>query len=174
MNEKNVRLGIVLVVVGIAIYYLSGAIKIFFESLGLSKTGADKATEKAPVEALEQAKKDIADALKKQKASNKLSGKQKQLIAPTLSPAKYKQLSETLFTAMDGIGTDTTAVENVFSQLKNVADVNSLIVAYDIKRLSRLGVPESIGLGLVGHLTNEGAIEAANKGLNKNKVYYKF
>lgn len=174
MNEKNVRLGIILVVVSIAIYYLSGAIKIFFESLGLSKTGADKATEKAPIEAVEQAKKDIAEALKKQKSSTRLKGNQKQIIAPTLSKAKYQQLAETLFVAMDGVGTDTDAIKGVFEQLKNVADVNSLIVEYGVRRLSRFGVPESIGLGLVGHLTNEGAAEAANKGLSKNKVYYKF
>jgi hypothetical protein len=36
------------------------------------------------------------------------------------------------------------------------------------------GLADGKPSNLLGHLVSEGAVEAANEGLSKNKVYYKF
>lgn len=56
--------------------------------------------------------------------------------APTMSEAKFKEIADKIFIAMDGYGTNTDAIINQFSLLKNNDDVMSLIAAYGIKDIS--------------------------------------
>jgi hypothetical protein len=174
MNEKNVKLGIIIIVAAIAIYYLKGAFVSLLEGLGLKDTKETKDTEKAPAETVKSTDKELKDEIKKGQNSKTLTKAQKALILPTFNKAKYLALADTLYQAFNHTGTDLAAVENVFSQLKNSADVKSLIVAYGVKQIYVFGLPDGKPSNLLGHLISEGAINAANKGLEKNKVYYKF
>lgn len=56
--------------------------------------------------------------------------------APTMSEAKFKEIADKIFIAMDGYGTNTDTIINQFSLLKNNDDVMSLIAAYGIKDIS--------------------------------------
>jgi hypothetical protein len=174
MNEKNVKLGIMIVIAAIVIFYLTGAFKTLLEGLGLKDTKEAKDTEKAPAETVKSTEKDLKDEIKQNQNSKNLTKAQKALVLPTFNKAKYEALANTLYEAFNHTGTNNTTVENVFSQLKNVADVKSLIIAYGVKQIYVFGLPDGKPSNLLGHLVSEGAVDAANKGLEKNKVYYKF
>jgi hypothetical protein len=174
MNEKNIKLGIYIVIVAIVIYYLKGAFVSILEGLGLKETKEATDTKKAASETVKKTESDLQKEIKKTQNSKTLNTKQKALVLPTFNKSKYDALAYTLFEAFDHTGTDLNAVEGVFSQLKNVADVNSLIVAYGVRQTKVFGVPDGQPSNLIGHLVSENAVEAANKGLSKNKVYYKF
>jgi hypothetical protein len=174
MNEKNVKLGIYIVIAAIVIYYLKGAFVSLLEGLGLKDTKETKDTEKAPAETVKSTENDLKKEIKQNQNSKLLTKAQKALVLPTFNKAKYNALADTLYEAFNHTGTDKARVENVFSQLKNVADVKSLIVAYGVKQIYVFGLPDGKPSNLLGHLVSEGAVDAANKGLEKNKVYYKF
>jgi hypothetical protein len=174
MNEKNVKLGIYIVIVAIVIYYLKGAFVSILEGLGLKETKEVKETEKAPSETVKSTDKEIKDEIKKNQKSNVLTKAQKALILPTYNDAKYAALADTLYEAFNHTGTNLKDVENVFAQLKNSIDVKKLIVAYGVKQIYVFGLPDGKPSNLLGHLISENAKETANKGLQKNKVYYQF
>lgn len=56
--------------------------------------------------------------------------------APTMPPAKFKEIADKVFGAMNGYGTDTDEIKNQFALLKNNDDVMSLIATYGIREIS--------------------------------------
>jgi hypothetical protein len=56
--------------------------------------------------------------------------------APTMTSAKFKEISDKIFNAFEGYGTDTKTINNQFALLKNNDDVMALIAAYGIREVS--------------------------------------
>lgn len=54
-------------------------------------------------------------------------------IYPTMSDAQYETMSQKLVQAMNGCGTDMSMIKQVFSQLKNDADVQKLIAQFGVR-----------------------------------------
>ncbi len=48
--------------------------------------------------------------------------------------AKYQLFADSLFTAMDGLGTNLEAVGNVFNQINNINDLYQLIATFGVKK----------------------------------------
>lgn len=170
MKSEYLKIAIAIVIA----YALWRAIKSVLDVVGVTESRAEKDTIKAPKESVELVKKEIEENAKKIKASTGLTAAQKKLITPTYSQSQYKTYADRLFEAMNGTGTDTDAITTVFSNMKNRGDVLNLIAAYGVKQLTNLGINDGPASNLVGHLQSENGINAAQKGLDKNKVYYNF
>jgi hypothetical protein len=56
--------------------------------------------------------------------------------APTMSEAKFKEIADKIFKAMDGYQTDNKEINDLFALLKNNDDVMALIAAYGIREVS--------------------------------------
>jgi len=56
--------------------------------------------------------------------------------APTMSEAKFKEIADKIFNAMDGYGTNNTEIKNQFALLKNNDDLMLLIAKYGIREVS--------------------------------------
>lgn len=56
--------------------------------------------------------------------------------SPTMTTAKFKEIADKVFNALEGYGTDTTAINNQFALLKNNDDLMSLVAAYGIREIS--------------------------------------
>lgn len=52
----------------------------------------------------------------------------------TYQPSQYKTYAQTLFTAMDGAGTDWDPIKNVFDDMKNDLDILYLIDAFGTRK----------------------------------------
>ena len=77
----------------------------------------------------------------------------------TYSPSQMKLFADTLYTAMDGTGTDTTAVYGVFAKMQNDLDILNLIDAFGTRTGSSVfasSTPENLAQWLVGDgVTND-------------------
>jgi hypothetical protein len=56
--------------------------------------------------------------------------------SPTMTTSKFKEIADKVFNALEGYGTDTTAINNQFALLKNNDDLMSLVAAYGIREIS--------------------------------------
>lgn len=56
--------------------------------------------------------------------------------APTMTTAKFKEIADKIFKAMDGYQTDNKEINDLFALLKNNDDVMALIAAYGIREVS--------------------------------------
>jgi len=56
--------------------------------------------------------------------------------APSMNQSKFKEISDKIFNAFEGYGTDTQTINNQFALLKNNDDVMALIAAYGIREVS--------------------------------------
>ena len=173
MNEKNLKIAAYVAFGGLALYAAYTIVKKILETIGVVDSKEDKANAKDQEKALDQAKKDALELEKTRKKSTVLTKEQKRLIQLSYQKSKYMDLANQLFTAMDGIGTDNEAITSVFKQIKNVADLNELIIAYGTRTLSSgflSGTPQNLASALV----SEGNVDSVNYTLSKNKVYQKF
>lgn len=174
MNDKT-KQGLIILIVLVAVFLAYKIVNNLLQSFGIFDTKADTATKAAPKEAIKEIDAEIKKITSDIAKSKVLTTAQKALIKPTYNKGTYATYAGGLFSAMNGVGTDTTAIENIFSNMKNRTDVLNLIQAYGVKQLSgAFGIPDSQPDTLPAHLVSEGAVEAANKGLLKNKVFYKF
>ncbi len=97
----------------------------------------------------------------------------------TLSKAQMAIFANSLFTAMDGYGTDTNGIYRVFSNAKNAADILGIISAFGIREISSgAGNPEpnfkgSLGGALTVEL-NKDQLNALNMQIAKKGIKYRF
>jgi len=56
--------------------------------------------------------------------------------SPTMNQAKFKEIADKIFKAMDGYQTDNKEINDLFALLKNNDDVMALIAAYGIREIS--------------------------------------
>jgi hypothetical protein len=79
-------------------------------------------------------KQDIADANKPSEAAAlDLKALAAKGIKPTMYDSQYYVLSDGLVQAMTGCGTDEGMVYNIFSQLRNDADILKLVIAFGVR-----------------------------------------
>ena len=81
----------------------------------ISKTQQEKDAE----ESLRDVNKDISDISKNQK--------------PSFVQSQYGAFADSLFEAMSGLGTDNSAIEEIFGKMKNTLDVLKLVQAFGIR-----------------------------------------
>jgi hypothetical protein len=92
----------------------------------------------------------------------------------SFTPAQMKGYAQTLFTAMDGAGTDEEAIHDVFSQLQNDLDVYLLIDAFGTRAGTSM-FASSTPSDLATWLNDDGQTKAVNDILaTKAKVTYRF
>jgi len=96
----------------------------------------------------------------------------------TLSKAQMLAFATTLFTAMDGYGTDEDTIVGVFKNVKNNADFAGISAAYGIRELSSgyLNPEPNYKGGLSGALASELSQtwkDIINKDLASKKITYK-
>lgn len=96
----------------------------------------------------------------------------------TISKAQAQSFAQSLFTAMDGYGTDENAIIGVFKNLKNDADFAMVSNAYGVREISSGAFnPEPNYKGsLSGALTSElsqGWKDEINKILASKKIKYR-
>lgn len=105
---------------------------------------------------------------------NNLKLPPEQQVTPTYSPAQMKAYANSLFTAMDGAGTQSKEVAKVFSAMKNDLDIYYLIDAFGTRAGSSwfaTSSPED----LATWLQSDGETEAVNKILaTKAKITFRF
>jgi len=83
----------------------------------------------------------------------------------TFSPSQMSTFADSLFSAMDGIGTDSKAVAEVFNKMKNDLDILLLIDAFGVRGDENL----------TQWLQNDGETKAVNKILaTKAKISKRF
>jgi len=174
MNKEQINNILFVIVAALIIATLYKVFNRLLASFGLVETKAEKLTDKAPSETVKEVKSEIKTDIEKIKKSKVLTSAQKKLLYANFSQSQYKQFADKLYEAFNHVGTTPYVVEDTFSQLKNVQDVKNLIAAYGVKQIYIFGLPDGKPSNLVGHLVSEGEIENANKGLEKNKVFYKF
>lgn len=174
MNDKT-KNGLILFASIVGLFIAYKVINNIFQGLGIFDTKADTETKNAPKVAIKNVTNEIKKLTNDIKKSKVLTQAQKNLIKPTYNQGTYDTYALGLFTAMNGVGTDTTAIENIFSQMKNRTDVLRLIEAYGVKQLTgAFGISDGQPDTLPSHLVSDGGVESANKGLKKNKVLYQF
>jgi hypothetical protein len=174
MNDKT-KNALTILVVLIAVYLAYKVVNNLLQGLGIFDTKADLETKAAPKSAVKEVSNEIKKLATDIKKSKVLTAAQKALIKPTYNQGTYDTYALGLFTAMNGVGTDQTAIENIFSNMKNRTDVLRLIEAYGVKQLTgAFGIADGQPDTLPSHLVSDGGVEAANKGLKKNKVLYSF
>lgn len=90
-------------------------------------------------------------------ASDDLTGLIKNGTKPTLSASQLNLISNNLFTAMDGYGTNSDAILHEFAKINNEADLLALIKTYGTKTISSGSFnPEPNFIGsLTAALSNE-------------------
>lgn len=82
--------------------------------------------------------KSHANALQEaDQASHDLSDVMKAGVSPTYPDSQYESWSNQLVAAFSGCGTDVPAINNVFTQLQNEADLLKLISTYGIRTYDR-------------------------------------
>ncbi len=112
-------------------------------------------------------------------AKNELDNLIKIGIKPTYSESQYSSYANTLWSAMNGYGTDEDIIMRVFANLKNDADFVSLSAAYGTRTISSgLGNPEpnyrgTLSCALASELSNS-KIKDINKSMSKKGIKYKF
>jgi hypothetical protein len=79
-------------------------------------------------------------------ADDELKRLAKKGVLPTLTPTDLRMKAEALHAALDGCGTDDTAILRIFGSMKTEADVYALINAYGVRKVTCLGVGSSSGL----------------------------
>lgn len=90
------------------------------------------------------------------------------------SPAQMKTFANTLFSAMDGAGTDEAAVLGVFKQMNNDLDFLFLIDAFGVRHGSSW-FATSTDSGLSDWLQSDGLTTAVNSLLEtRAKITYRF
>lgn len=99
--KRLIALIVIIVIIAIAIYFSWNKIKQLFATV-FHKVSVD------------------ADIVKEIENGN----------PPSYSDAKYKELANQLYTAMKGLGTDTTTVKRVFEEMNNITDVLKLVSAF--------------------------------------------
>jgi hypothetical protein len=173
--DKNIKNGLIILVSLVAVYLAYKIVNSLLQTFGIFETKADEATKAAPAGAIKDVTAEIKKITNDIAKSKVLTAAQKALIKPTYNAGTYATYAGGLFSAMNGVGTDTTAIENIFANMKNRTDVLKLIESYGVKQLSgAFGISDSQPDTLAAQLVSEGAVDAANKGLLKNKVFYKF
>lgn len=92
----------------------------------------------------------------------------------TYTPAQMKGYAETLFTAMDGSGTDEEAIHDVFSDMKNDLDVYLLIDQFGTRAGTSM-FASSTPTDLAAWLNGDGVTGLVNDILKtKAKITYRF
>lgn len=86
---------------------------------------------------------------------------------PSHRDSQYKVYADTLYAAMDGIGTDNDAIYRVFQAMKNDLDIAKLILAYGVKE------DETLAEWIIGDLRSS-QIDKLNKILSSKGITYKF
>ena len=81
------------------------------------------------------------EKLKKERATGRSVDKQlatlnKSGVTATLPDANIKMMADSLFSAMNGIGTSESAVYDILSRVQNEADMLSIIQAYGTRTIS--------------------------------------
>lgn len=114
--------------------------------------------------------KDVKDDLKDLESQN---------IKPSFTDSQYSTWASKLFSAFDGYQSDESAVYNVFSNMKNNADVLKLINAYGVREISsgKLNPEPNFKGTLSGAITAEldaEEVRALNLLLANKKIGIKF
>ena len=176
MKKEQINTYIYLTVAAIAIYLSYGIILKFLESIGLKTTKAEVITDKKVTETVSAVSKEIKEAAAKlKKPSTTMTAAQVKLAyTPTYSPSYYLQLADALYEAFNHVGTNNTIVKNTMQLMKKRLDVLKLIQAYGVRQTYVFGLKDGMPSNLIGHLVSEDAVEDANEGLKKFKVYYTF
>ena len=81
----------------------------------------------------------------------------------THSGAWYKNAADTLFTAMDGWGTDENAIDNIIAQIYNQDDWNALVREYGTRELSQPWWQSPLSGTLQVHLRDDCSSSHINK-----------
>lgn len=97
----------------------------------------------------------------------------------TLTQAQMAIYADSLFAAMDGYGSDLTAIYKVFANVNNDADLLGIISAFGIRKISsgRLNPEPDFEGSLGGAITNEldnDQVKALNFMLSKKGIKYRF
>lgn len=97
----------------------------------------------------------------------------------TLTASTYTSEANKIFTAMDGWGTDNTAVASAIFKMKNDADILALIDAFGVRTISSgRGNPEPDFTGTlpsaITHEMKRELITEINKVLAKRGIKYRF
>jgi len=121
-ESKGVWAGVPPVVKGII--YLVGTAGAVWGTVAIVREVRNRRTEKGSREELKDIKDELTD-LNKDASTRQ-----------TLSPSGASSMSNSLFTAMDGYGTDSTAIAKNLLRLKNQADWLSVKKAFGIKTIS--------------------------------------
>jgi hypothetical protein len=97
----------------------------------------------------------------------------------TISDSQAVGFANRIFVAMDGNGTDENAILDVFTNVKNDADVLAIIKAFGTKKLTNSLLWSEVVYqgGLAGAIQDEldaGDINKLNMSLEKKGIKYKF
>ena len=176
MKKQDINTYIYLTVAAIAIYLGYDIILKFLEGVGLKTTKAEIITDKKVTETVSEVAKEIKQAAAKlKKPSSTMTAAQTKLAyTPTYSNSYYLQLADALYEAFNHVGTNSTIVKNTMELMKKRLDVLKLIAAYGVRQTYVFGLKDGAASNLIGHLVSEDAVDAANEGLKKFKVYYTF
>lgn len=176
MKKQDINNYIYLTVVGIAIYLGYDIIIKFLETTGLKTSKAEIATDKKVTETVKATTNEIKQAKANLKKTSKTMTEAQIKLAytPTYSDAYYLQLADALYEAFNHVGTNNTVVKNTMQLMKKRLDVLKLIAAYGVRQTYVFGLKDGAASNLIGHLVSEDAVEDANEGLQKYKVYYTF
>lgn len=176
MKKEEINNYIYIVVVALAIYLSYGVILKFLESTGLKKTTDEIKTDKKVSDTVKATTDEIKQAAEKLKkpSTTMTSAQVKIAYTPTYSNSYYLQLADALYEAFNHVGTNTNIVKNTMKLMKKRLDVLKLIQAYGVRQTYVFGLKDGAASNLIGHLVSEGTVDAANEGLQVNKVFYTF
>jgi hypothetical protein len=176
MKKQDINTYIYLTVAAIGIYLAYDVILKFLEGVGLKTTKAEIITDKKVTETVSEVAKEIKQAAAKlKKPSSTMTAAQRKLAyTPTYSNSYYLQLADALYEAFNHVGTNGTIVKNTMELMKKRLDVLKLIAAYGVRQTYVFGLKDGAASNLIGHLVSEDAVDDANEGLKKFKVYYTF
>lgn len=153
--------GVIIVTILLVLIYLGWQFKDFLNQAPGEKEEKAKGN---PVKTPQQAKVELA----------KMKALKDPRFTPTYSETQFKSFADQLFEAMNNTGSNSSVIKNIFSKLYKTADVYALINAYGVRQLKVLGLADGGPGNLSQHLVSEGETDSANKGLEKNKVYFSF
>lgn len=116
------------------------------------------------------AKKEITDLFAKDKAKelDKQLDNEIQTEHLTYPESDYTLMASTLYTAMDGAGTDESAIGRIFNKMQNRSDVLKLIQAFGVKD------GEDLSQWLQGDLDAADMATYVNDILSKKQINYSF
>lgn len=69
-------------------------------------------------------------------------------VYPTYTESEFYNFVHTLAEAMNGCGTDESAIFDVFSKMRNAADVRKLVVSFDIQYYRPCAASDPISYGI--------------------------